>query len=164
MMSALIAHGDRTDRCKARLKYVLDRMGMPAFLAEAEARSRERRIEPWLQNSRDRLLPQTVHHGRVAQLAHPAARLGDLYPTHRLRPIAAIKQRRDQVFSVLGDPRSTGRVAALIPAGEGLAAEAALSDELAAGTETLAIVHLAGAGPGARRFADAAGTPPAGRG
>jgi hypothetical protein len=59
-------------------------------------------------------------------LAHPAARLGDLYPTHRLRPIAAIKQRRDQVFSVLGDPRSTGRVAALIPAGEGLAAEAAL--------------------------------------
>jgi ferredoxin-nitrite reductase len=36
VVRAFIAHGDRTDRTKARLKYVLDRMGMPAFLAEVE--------------------------------------------------------------------------------------------------------------------------------
>ncbi len=36
ILRAFIAHGDRTDRTKARLKYVLDRMGMDGFLAELE--------------------------------------------------------------------------------------------------------------------------------
>ena len=36
VVRAFIAHGDRTDRTKARLKYVLDRMGMAAFLTEVE--------------------------------------------------------------------------------------------------------------------------------
>jgi ferredoxin-nitrite reductase len=36
IVRAFIAHGDRTDRTKARLKYVLDRMGMAAFLTEVE--------------------------------------------------------------------------------------------------------------------------------
>ena len=33
ILRAFIAHGDRTDRTKARLKYVLDRMGVAEFLA-----------------------------------------------------------------------------------------------------------------------------------
>jgi ferredoxin-nitrite reductase len=36
VVRAFIAHGDRTDRQKARLKYVLDRMGRDAFLKEVE--------------------------------------------------------------------------------------------------------------------------------
>lgn len=36
IVRAFIAHGDRTDRQKARLKYVLDRMGRDAFVAEVE--------------------------------------------------------------------------------------------------------------------------------
>ncbi len=36
ILRAFIAHGDRTDRTKARLKYVLERMGVDGFLAEAE--------------------------------------------------------------------------------------------------------------------------------
>jgi ferredoxin-nitrite reductase len=36
ILRAFIAHGDRTDRSKARLKYVLDRMGVAGFLAEVE--------------------------------------------------------------------------------------------------------------------------------
>ena len=36
VVRAFIAHGDRTNRAKARLKYVLDRMGRDAFLAEVE--------------------------------------------------------------------------------------------------------------------------------
>ena len=32
ILRVFIAHGDRTDRSKARLKYVLDRMGVPGFL------------------------------------------------------------------------------------------------------------------------------------
>src|SRR4029078_5715368 len=36
IVRAFIEHGDRTDRKKARLKYVLDRMGMEKFLEEVE--------------------------------------------------------------------------------------------------------------------------------
>ena len=36
VLRAFIAHGDRTNRQKARLKYVLDRMGREAFIAEVE--------------------------------------------------------------------------------------------------------------------------------
>jgi ferredoxin-nitrite reductase len=37
VVRAFIAHGDRTNRQKARLKYVLDRLGRDAFLNEVEA-------------------------------------------------------------------------------------------------------------------------------
>jgi ferredoxin-nitrite reductase len=36
IVRAFIEHGDRTDRRKARLKYVLDRMGFDGFVAEVE--------------------------------------------------------------------------------------------------------------------------------
>jgi ferredoxin-nitrite reductase len=36
VVRAFIAHGDRTNRAKARLKYVLDRIGVPGFLTEVE--------------------------------------------------------------------------------------------------------------------------------
>src|SRR5437899_1670857 len=36
IVRAYIEHGDRTDRNKARLKYVLDRMGFDGFLKEVE--------------------------------------------------------------------------------------------------------------------------------
>jgi ferredoxin-nitrite reductase len=36
LVRAFIDHGDRTDRKKARLKYVLDRLGIDGFVAEAE--------------------------------------------------------------------------------------------------------------------------------
>jgi ferredoxin-nitrite reductase len=36
IVKAFIEHGDRTDRKKARLKYVLDRMGFDGFIAEIE--------------------------------------------------------------------------------------------------------------------------------
>jgi ferredoxin-nitrite reductase len=38
IVRVFIDHGDRTDRKKARLKYVLDGMGFAAFLAEVEAK------------------------------------------------------------------------------------------------------------------------------
>jgi len=38
ILRVFIAEGDRTDRAKARLKYVLDRMGMDAFLGLVEQR------------------------------------------------------------------------------------------------------------------------------
>ena len=44
VLRAYIAQGDRTDRTKARLKYVLDRMGVPAFLEEVAQRIRRSRF------------------------------------------------------------------------------------------------------------------------
>jgi ferredoxin-nitrite reductase len=38
IVRSFIDHGDRTDRKKARLKYVLDRIGIDAFLADVEKR------------------------------------------------------------------------------------------------------------------------------
>ena len=38
ILRVFIAEGDRTDRAKARLKYVLDRMGVEGFLAAVEAK------------------------------------------------------------------------------------------------------------------------------
>jgi ferredoxin-nitrite reductase len=38
IVKAFIEHGDRTDRTKARLKYVLERMGLEGFWADVEAR------------------------------------------------------------------------------------------------------------------------------
>ncbi|MFC0407169.1 NirA family protein [Roseomonas elaeocarpi] len=37
VLRVFIAHGDRTDRKKARLKYLLDRWGLPKFITETEA-------------------------------------------------------------------------------------------------------------------------------
>jgi len=38
MVRVFIEHGDRTDRKKARLKYLVDRWGMEKFIAETEKR------------------------------------------------------------------------------------------------------------------------------
>lgn len=38
ILRSFIEHGDRTDRRKARLKYVLERMGVEAFIADVEKR------------------------------------------------------------------------------------------------------------------------------
>ena len=43
IVRVFIEHGDRTDRKKARLKYVLDRWGFEKFLAEVEAKLGRRR-------------------------------------------------------------------------------------------------------------------------
>jgi ferredoxin-nitrite reductase len=43
MVRAFIDHGDRTDRKKARLKYVLERLGLDGFLAETEKHFKLRR-------------------------------------------------------------------------------------------------------------------------
>jgi hypothetical protein len=52
----------------------------------------------------NRLLNEAVHHGRNAELALSAARLGDFHPAHGLRLVAAVEQRGDQPFAVLPDP------------------------------------------------------------
>jgi ferredoxin-nitrite reductase len=67
VVRAFIAHGDRTDRAKARLKYVLDRMGMPAFLADLE----KELGEPLLRADAATILPRPLpdKHGHVG--VHP---------------------------------------------------------------------------------------------
>jgi len=98
VIRAFIAHGDRTDRTKARLKYVLDRMGMPAFLAEVE----KQLGEPLLRVDAAAILPRPAHdkHGHVGVhrqkqdglhyvgVVCPVGRLS----SERLRGLAAIAE------------------------------------------------------------------------
>src|SRR5262245_30924089 len=53
---------------------------------------RERRVPAALQDLQDRLLDQAIQHGGDAELAHPAVRLGDLDPPHRLRLVSPTEQ------------------------------------------------------------------------
>jgi ferredoxin-nitrite reductase len=63
IVRSFIDHGDRTDRKKARLKYVLDRMGLEGFVADCEKRlpARLRRVPLELCEPR----PAVARHGHV---------------------------------------------------------------------------------------------------
>ncbi len=99
ILRVFIAQGDRTDRGKARLKYVLDRLGVPAFLelVEAELGARLIRVD-----SAD-ILPRPVQDKRGHIGVHPQKQQGLHYvgvvcpvgrlSTQRMRGLAAIAER-----------------------------------------------------------------------
>jgi ferredoxin-nitrite reductase len=99
VVRAFIAHGDRTDRTKARLKYVLDRMGMPAFLREVEGELGA----PLMRVDAAAILPRPAQdkHGHVG--VHPQKQAGLNYVgvvcpvgrlhSDRLRGLAGIAER-----------------------------------------------------------------------
>ena len=99
ILRVFIAEGDRTDRKKARLKYVLDRMGTEAFLGLVEqrlGRALERRPEAALHPP-----PPPLKHGHVgvhAQRQPGLHYIGVVTPVGRLtaaqlRGLADIAQR-----------------------------------------------------------------------
>lgn len=63
MLGVYLENGDRTDRRKARLKYLLDRWGLAKFLAEAQ----KRLAFPLVQFPLDRCLrrPPPIKHGHI---------------------------------------------------------------------------------------------------
>jgi ferredoxin-nitrite reductase len=99
VVRAFIAHGDRTDRTKARLKYVLDRMGMPGFLAEVE----KELGAPLIRVDATAIMPRPVQdkHGHVG--VHPQKQIGRKYvgvvcpvgrlTSDRLRGLSAIAEQ-----------------------------------------------------------------------
>jgi ferredoxin-nitrite reductase len=99
VVRVFIAHGDRTDRTKARLKYVLDRMGMPAFLDAVE----KELGAPLLRADAAAILPRPTQdkHGHIG--VHPQKQdglsyVGVLCPvgrlsSERLRGLAGIADR-----------------------------------------------------------------------
>ncbi len=99
VVRAFIAHGDRTDRTKARLKYVLDRMGMAVFLAEVE----KELGAPLLHVDEAAIRPRPVQekHGHIGVHAQKQAGLnyvGVVCPvgrltSNRLRGVAAISEQ-----------------------------------------------------------------------
>ena len=99
VVRVFIAQGDRTDRTKARLKYVLDRMGMPAFLDAVE----KELGAPLLRVDAAAILPRPMQdkHGHIG--VHPQKQdglnyVGVLCPvgrltSERLRGLAEIADR-----------------------------------------------------------------------
>jgi ferredoxin-nitrite reductase len=98
IVRSFIDHGDRTDRKKARLKYVLDRMGFDGFLGDVE-----RRLPSTLHRVRLELCaprPQPLPHGHVgfhAQKQPGLSYVGVVLPVGRMtseqmRQLAQIAQ------------------------------------------------------------------------
>ena len=63
MIRVFINHGDRTDRKKARLKYLVDRWGIPQFLAETQKQLAFPLLKFPLENCARR--PPSLRHGHV---------------------------------------------------------------------------------------------------
>ena len=63
---------------------------------------RERPIPSALEDLHHRLLDEAIQHRRDAKLAHPAVRLGDLDPPHRLRFVGPRQQTGPDGWPVLG--------------------------------------------------------------
>src|SRR3990167_4760934 len=61
--------------------------------AESETAVGERSIPARLQDLQDRLLNETVLHGRYPQEAHTAAQFGNLNPPDRFRLVRSLKER-----------------------------------------------------------------------
>lgn len=99
ILRVFAAEGDRTDRNKARLKYVLDRLGIDAFLTRVEAELKT----PLLHVDAAAILPRPPQdkHGHLG--AHPQKQPGLNYvgvlcpvgrlPSQQLRGLAAIADR-----------------------------------------------------------------------
>ncbi len=99
VVRAFIAHGDRTNRLKARMKYVIDRLGRDAFLAEVE----KEYGQPLRRVGKAEIAPRPLadKHGHVGVHAQKQAGLnylGVVLPVGRItseqmRGIAEIAQR-----------------------------------------------------------------------
>jgi ferredoxin-nitrite reductase len=99
VVRAFIAHGDRTNRLKARMKYVIDRLGRDAFLAEVE----KEYGEPLRRVGKATITPRPLadKHGHVGVHAQKQAGysyLGVMLPVGRItaeqmRGIAEIAER-----------------------------------------------------------------------
>jgi hypothetical protein len=64
---------------------------------EAVAVLAQSRVDDRLQHLQQRLLDQSVHHGRYAQFALSASRFGYAHAAHRTGPVAAVEQLRPDV-------------------------------------------------------------------
>ena len=103
VVRVFIAHGDRTDRTKARLKYVLDRMGMPAFLAEVE----KELGEPLLRVDAASVLPRPAgeKHGHVG--VHPQKQDG-LYYVGVVCPVGRLTSGRLHGLAAIAETFGSG--------------------------------------------------------
>jgi ferredoxin-nitrite reductase len=99
IVRAFIEHGDRTDRKKARLKYVLDRMGVDAFLADVEKRLPSKLQREPLDACEPRPQPLRMGHvGFHAQKQPGLSYVGVVLPVGRMtceqmRQLASIADR-----------------------------------------------------------------------
>jgi ferredoxin-nitrite reductase len=99
IVRAFIDHGDRTDRKKARLKYVLDRMGHDAFLADAEKHLPTKLHRAALDACEPRPEPLRLGHVGIHPQKQPGfSYVGVVLPVGRMtydqmRQLAAIAER-----------------------------------------------------------------------
>ncbi len=99
VLRAFIEHGDRTDRKKARMKYVIDRLGLDGYMAEVEKQLGTKLVRLPLDACRPR--PQQLKDGHIgvhAQRQPGFSYIGAMAPASRLtsaqmRAVADIADR-----------------------------------------------------------------------
>jgi ferredoxin-nitrite reductase len=105
IVRSFIDHGDRTDRKRARLKYVLDRMGLEEFVADFERRlpSRLRRVPT------DQLPPRppVSRHGHVG--FHPQKQPG-LHYVGVVLPVGRMTCEQMREIADIADRHGSGEI------------------------------------------------------
>ncbi len=105
VVRAFIEHGDRTDRKKARLKYVLDRMGHPQFLEESE-RHLGRKLTRFPAEKCQRP-PTQSGHGHIG--IYPQKQSGLRYVGVHL-PVGRMKARQMRGLADIADRYGSGSI------------------------------------------------------
>jgi ferredoxin-nitrite reductase len=105
IVQAFSEHGDRTDRKKARLKYVLDRMGFDAFIKECEKHLGREMTRFALKDCESR--PAVAKHGHVG--VHPQKQRG-LHYIGVVLPVGRITAAQMRGLAKITDRHGSGTI------------------------------------------------------
>ncbi|MBV8780245.1 MAG: NirA family protein, partial [Phycisphaerae bacterium] len=105
IVRAFIEHGDRTDRRKSRLKYVLDRMGFDGFLAEVEKHHAVKLLRFPLDQCDSR--PAIEKHGHLG--IHPQKQPGMFYVGVVL-PVGRMTCDQMHALAAIADKHGSGTI------------------------------------------------------
>jgi ferredoxin-nitrite reductase len=105
IVQAFSEHGDRTDRKKARLKYVLDRMGFDAFIKECEKHLGREMTRFALKDCEPR--PAVAKHGHVG--VHPQKQRG-LHYVGVVLPVGRITAAQMRGLAKIADRHGSGTI------------------------------------------------------
>lgn len=100
-----IAHGDRTDRKKARLKYVLDRWGLAKYVEETEKLLPFKLLRLPLEECEPR--PKVEPHGHLG--VHPQKQEG-FYYVGVLLPVGRLRSHQMRALASIADRHGSGTI------------------------------------------------------
>jgi ferredoxin-nitrite reductase len=105
IVRSFIEHGDRTDRKKARLKYVLDAMGVEAFVSDVEQRLPNKLVRVELAEIETR--PSLLKHGHIG--FHEQKQAG-LHYVGVVLPVGRLSGEQMRAIANIADVHGSGTI------------------------------------------------------